>query len=185
MKKCFYIRILSFILVLFVMSTCFIGCGKNEKIKLVKEYILPDNQPTVDTGELCSNDKYSLSWDNEKKCVILKDTVNDTYWSSIPYSYYQVEDPYGAGMVRMHSPIYIEYLVNNNIRNSYAKVDALNDGVVTAQVIDNGIRVTYYFTSIEISIPVDYVLCENGLETRLVVSEITEKSNKIYIEETI
>ncbi|MBO7520143.1 MAG: hypothetical protein J6T73_05125, partial [Clostridia bacterium] len=155
-------------------------CGSSKSAKTVKKYSAPDGQLTVKTSELCSNGKYSLSWDDDKKCVIMKDIKNETYWSSLPYSYYLVEEPYGAGMVRMYSPIYIEYLVNNNIRTSYAKIDALNDGVVTAERIENGIRVTYYFTEIEISIPVDYVICKDGLETRLVVEDIAEKSNKIY-----
>ncbi len=180
MKKYVNIRVLSFLLILATIALSFTGCGNDKKIRVTKAYTAPKNTESVDSGDICSNDKYILSWDDEKKCVLLNDIANGTHWSSIPYSYYQVEDPFGAGMVRMHSPIYIEYLVNNNIRTSYAKIDALNDGVVTAEKIDNGIRVTYYFTGIEISVPIDYVICEDGLETRLVVEEITEKKNKIY-----
>ena len=180
MKKCFYIRILSFSLMLATVAVLLTGCGSSKAAKAINRYSAPDEQLTVETGEICSNGKYSLTWDDDKKCVIMKDIQNETYWSSLPYSYYLVEDPSGAGMVRMYSPIYIEYLVNNNIRTSYAKIDALNDGVVTAEKVENGIRVTYYFTEIEISIPVDYIICEDGLETRLVVNAIAEKKNKIY-----
>ena len=64
MKKYLYLRIIALLLIITTVMICFSGCGKEENIRVVKKYSLPDNKPTVETGQICSNSKYSLSWDN-------------------------------------------------------------------------------------------------------------------------
>lgn len=181
MKSSFLKKFAVYFLVVLVILLSFAGCGSNDnKIVSVKKYIDADTSKNIDSCIVIATEKYSLHWDNEKKCVILKDTVNNTNWSSIPYSYYLEKDPYGIGMVRMHSPIYIEYIMENNLRTAYAQVGALSDGDVVAEKVDNGVRVTYYFANEQISVPVEYLLCDNGLEVRLIVNEIRESNYQIY-----
>lgn len=181
MKSSLLKRVITVAMSIVMISSSLIGCKTdNSNNSSVKKYIDANTTVNIDSGTVSETDKYSLFWDNEKKCVLLNDIKNQTCWSSIPYSYYLEEDPYGVGMVRMHSPIYIEYIMENNLRTAYAQVGAISDGEVVAQEIENGVRVTYYFANEQISVPVEYLLCDDGLEVRLIVDKIRENKYPIY-----
>ena len=178
MKK-YLLKIILFTLTVSLLCGCMCSCSKGSKKTATKKYNNPDIS-SLASGEYFENQNYTLIWDDEKKSVLLEDKINATFWSSIPYSYYQEEDPSGIGMVRMHSPIYIEFLSGQEIKTAYAKVEAVNNGYVIATEIKNGFRVTYYMPNIEISVPVDYVLCDRGLKVSLAISDVCENENLLY-----
>lgn len=172
-------KLTSLVLCIMMCVCLFAACGKEEAVKSTASY----NDPTEDSlssGEYTKTEDFTLSWDDEKKCVLLLDKKSNTYWSSIPYSYYTETEPEGIGMVRMHSPIFVEYVVGQEIKTAYALVEAINNGYVIASECENGLRVTYYMPNFEISIPVEYTLCDDGLKVSLVISDICENENLVY-----
>ena len=132
-----------------LIGLTFCACGKDKTIKSTAAYSDPTEE-SLSSGEYASTKDYTLSWDDEKKCVLLKDKKSDTYWSSIPYSYYNEVDPSGIGMVRMHSPVFVEYGAGQEIKTAYALVEAINNGYVIAKECENGLRVTTYDNGITV-----------------------------------
>ncbi len=174
-----FLKTAALLLSVLLIGLTFCACGKDKTIKSTAAYSDPTEE-SLSSGEYASTKDYTLSWDDEKKCVLLKDRKSDTYWSSIPYSYYNEVDPSGIGMVRMHSPVFVEYVAGQEIKTAYALVEAINNGYVIAKECENGLRVTYYMPNFEISIPVEYTLCENGLCASLVIEDICENENLVY-----
>lgn len=172
-------KLTSLILCILMLLFLFAACGKNDTVKSTASYSDPTEE-SLSTGEYAETKNFALSWDDDKKCVLLLDKKSNTYWSSIPYSYYTETEPEGVGMVRMHSPIFVEYVAGQEIKTAYALVEAINNGYVIASECENGLRVTYYMPNFEISIPVEYTLCDDGLKVSLVISDICENENLVY-----
>lgn len=170
------LRVLACVVALSLVVINLCGCSKSaNKILYYKNYSLMDTE----TGTVAENDGYTLSWDNDKKCVLMYDKQTEKTWSTIPYDYYTVEEPEGVAMVRMHSPIILKYCESNTLQTKiiYAYADCISDGTVTSKAVDNGIEVTYFFERQQISVPVRYILTENGVEVSLVVEDIRESKN--------
>ncbi len=145
-------------------------------------FSIPENVHETASQMVASNSRFSLFWDNEQKCLLLSDSLSDKIWSTIPYDFYSLPDTSGIAKVRMESPVYIEYFDESAhaIKTSYGYVDALQNGTVESGKTKDGFRVTYYFNALEISVPVLYVLHEDGLEMRLLINEIREGTKMIY-----
>lgn len=156
------------------------GCGK----KTVKQasYNLPERFNQISSTQLAENDSYSLSWDNEKNCVLLLDKVGNKLWSSVPEEIYRSDDFTGRAKVTMGSPIMIEYMTSDSemLNAAYASTSAIDTGKTNAEKADNGITVTYFFDEFEISVPVTYSLTSDGLEVSVDPSKIGEGKNTLY-----
>ena len=118
---------------------------------------------------------YEIEWDDENKCVLLKNTVNNSIWSTIPYEYMLS----GGMSANVTSPINITVSDNNTLKSSTVRGSSgvISSGRVIAEKLDNGIRVTYYFDEQKISIPVTYKLCDGEMVVTLESSGIVEASN--------
>lgn len=133
------------------------------------------------SGAVAANDKYQLLWDDNAKCILLNDVATGTVWSSMPYDFYKKEDKSGPALVKLASPLIIEYFETAafQVKTAAAYPECISYNTVLAQKIKNGVRVTYYFERLEISVPLDYILTENGLEVRLRVNDIAENKNLV------
>ena len=148
------------------------GCGKTETTSLQYN----DEDLTGISTEIVANASDSeLSWDDENKCVLLKNNATNSVWSTIPYEYMQS----GGSSANVTSPINITVSDADTLKTSAVRGSsgAVSQGRVIGEKTDNGIKVTYYFDDQKISIPVIYALDKNELVVTLDSKNIVEASH--------
>lgn len=133
--------------------------------------------PSQQTGAYVLNGNLELSWNDEAKCVQLYDKLSDKRWATTPYEYLME-----SGANRMvNSPLYLQYYnpEDGTTNVSYAYDDAISEGRVSCEPIENGLKVTYYFDTLEIVIPVSYTLSNDCLRVTVDPQTIEEHSYKV------
>ncbi len=165
MKKC----------VLFVMCCILllsmVGCSSSK----TEEYPVYDENATISnvaSGVVASNAAYDLIWDETAYCVMLRDVQTGYIWSNIPYEYLQE----GGLNANINSTVNITAVKQANLtKDTYRSYsDAVEGGKVSCEKVENGVRVTYYFETAQISVPVIYTLGTNSLDVTLDVQNIGE-----------
>lgn len=168
------------LLLVFVLT--FSGCTSKSTVAKKHIFSQPKEYPEYTKETICSNDEYSLLWDSQTGCVSLLSNTDGKICSSIPYEFYTSGIDEGLGYVRMTSPINIEYYdeKSRSINTSYGSIDVINDGHMTSEKVGEGLKVTYYFDQLNISIPVLYSLGKDCVKTTLLINEIGEGNKKVY-----
>lgn len=163
--------VLLIILISGFLCSCENRDAKGESIKF------PKTLETVTSGTIASNDAFSLEWDNEKSCVLLRQNNSDKIWSTVPYDFYQKTETDED----MSSPVYIEYIDSMSMIKVVSKgfTDSVANKRIASRTIENGIEVTYYFDSVGISVPVQYCLKEDSLEVTVDFEHIEEGQHKL------
>lgn len=166
MKKIYrFFTCLSFsFAVLFVLS----GCSKQIDITW---YDFQAEYSSMKSSVVAENKRYSLEWDNETACVTLVDKETGNRWSNIPENAKEY-----TTHPQVYSPITIEYIDNEklDLGTAVAYTSSIKKDAFSAEKIDDGIQVTYYFEDIAISVPVKYVLREDSLYVSVDPTEIGE-----------
>ena len=172
-------RCLALLMLAAMLTGLLSACSKNVQTSSLAGFALPEQLKTIKSGVVAENDRVSLSWDMETSSLQLTDKVTGEIWSSIPYGYYQGEN-LGNNYVQngLRSSLYITYedgekhveVKNNSFRHAQ---------YITAQKIDGGVQLTYYFCNAEISVPVKYTLEEDGMSATVDVANITEGKFKV------
>lgn len=154
------------------------GCSDEQTVQVLYK---PFKATAAKSGVVAANEKYQLLWDDNAKCILLNDVATNKVWSSMPYDFYMKDDKSGPALVQLASPLIIEYFETAafQVKTAAAYPECISYNTVLAQKIKNGVRVTYFFERLEISVPLDYVLTENGLEVRLRVNDIAENKNLV------
>ena len=165
MKKCVLFVICCVLLI------SMMGCSSSKKTN----YPVYDENATVSTvasGVIASNAEYELIWDETAYCVMLKNIQTGKIWSNIPYEYLQE----GGSSANVNSTINIQAAKQENLSwNSYRGYsDAVQNGKVTCEKVENGIRIPYYFESVQISVPVIYTLGAKSLDVTVDAQNISE-----------
>lgn len=165
MKKCVLVAMCC--ILLFSM----VGCGSSKR----ETYPVYDADATVSTvagGVVASNAAYELIWDETAYCVMLRDVQTGYIWSPIPYEYLQE----GGLNSNVNSTINITAVKQENLTtdtyNGYS--DAVENGKVSCEKVENGVRITYYFESAQISVPVIYTLGATSLDVTVDAQNIAE-----------
>lgn len=167
------------------LMLCLSGCAANTAIIMPEQFKDITDGASLQSGTVAENSNFKLNWDAEQKNVILYDIANNTEWASNPSASEEVRyDEFGMP-IKTHplvsSDVYIKYIDSKSehqvTANSYN--GAIRNGKIVTEKIKNGIKVIYYFTESEISIPVEYVLRENGMAMTVKTKEISEGSNKL------
>lgn len=177
MKK----RIISSVLALTLTLSLLLltGCGEKAALNSLKKYALPEQVANVLSGTVTQNDNLKLDWDYDRQCVLVTDKKSGAIWSTMPYDFYKSgETASGYKADGICSFIKLTYLdaknqteneVNSNSGASYTNVEQSS----------TGIRVTYYFDKIGISVPITFVLEEDCLSVSVENALIKENENKI------
>jgi len=175
MKKRIICSVISSILSLLLLT----GCGEKAAGNSLKKYVLPQQVSNVLSGTVTQNDNLKLDWDYDRQCVLVYDKKSGAVWSTMPYDFYKSgETASGYKEDGICSFIKLTYLdevnqteneVNSNSGATYTNVEQSN----------TGIRVTYYFDKIGISVPVTFILEENALSVSIENALIKEGENKI------
>ena len=128
---------------------------------------------------------YLLNWDADYGSITLVEKNSGNVWSTQPPDANDNGvDEFGfpiEGNPRVNSPIFIQYI------NSSTRVTEFMAGypgsvsmdTMDCSVVDNGIKVTYYFADEKIAVPVSYTLRENGMSISLNPKEVREGDNEL------
>ena len=137
----------------------------------VTRYLIPKKVKVVESGNLAENGKLSLDWDNDKKCLLLTDKSDGYVWSSIPYENYIAN----KSVTAMNSALSIECYntTDHSVTTEYSYL-CLEDNLIDAQKVKNGIKLTYYFKEVQITIPVTYKIKNDCLNVTVKSDEIIE-----------
>lgn len=132
---------------------------------------------SVSDGKVADNSKYSLIWDSQNGCVALYDKIHDTYYSNVPNNAKE-----NTTQPIVYSPIVVRYIESDtlNTSNVSAYAHSIKSKDFSAEKISNGIKVTYYFKKIGVSVPVNYILREDSLQVMIDPAEIAEDVNYCY-----
>lgn len=167
MKKAY--RIISFLLVLCLVAGLFTGCGDATYNRAQYEMLSTE---CVDSGVMAENSKFILEWDNEYKCVLAKSKQSGKVWSTTPHKLYLE----GEANATISSPIEINVIdpTSKSIDFGRAYISCVTTGNMSAEKIDNGIRVTYYFDEFGISVPICYIIREDSVAITFDTTKVTE-----------
>ncbi len=192
-----FIKALSFICCLCLMLSVLSACGSSTEGEKIEREYLDGAATTIPSGTVAENSKFRLDWDSEIANVTITDKATGYVYSQVPLDYINanrealkivnnVYDPEAtlpeAPLLEtpsLYSPVNITVVqvLNNSTSTLYAGLEVFKRGRVGSELIDGGIRITYYFDVLEISVPVDYTITENGFNVSLVPNEITEGQN--------
>ena len=174
-NKCF-IRIIAVISVLCLMITLFAGCDNSNTANAKYRKI---NAITLESQVLATNSNYELSWDGNANAVLLKSLKTGKIWSDILYDGFLA----GSTSANTNSGLLLNIantktLKFNTIR-SYSEIPS--NGNIVCKVIENGIRVTYFFDTYEIAVPVDYILREDSVSVSVNTAQILENGTEYML----
>ena len=161
---------------LFCSAALLMGCGDVATSEATVKF--PEKLEQVESQTIASNEKLTLEWDSEKKCILIKQHGSEKVWSTIPYELYLGEEV----NEELNAPIYIEYVNSTNLIKE--KLGGYNGAVagnrVSSTKIEDGIELIYYFDSVGISVPVQYQLTEEALDITVDMARVQEgKENKL------
>ena len=112
----------------------------------------------------CAKDKAMIEYN--------KNTPIKKIWSNIPYEYLQEQGT--SNVVNSTLNITVMNISSMKLDEVRGYTEAVSKGRISSEKIENGLRITYYFDNYEISIPVEYTLRKNSLETLIKTEEIIE-----------
>lgn len=168
------IKIISFLLSVISLVTL-AGCGvQNAQINW---YDFNAKYSYLENCKVAENDKYQLLWDSETASITIYDKKHDKFYSNIPQN---VADT--TTQPTVYSAVSVSYIegatLNTNSADSFSASSKKKS--FTAKRIDNGIKVTYYFEKIAISVPVSYTLRDNCINVSIDPAEIGEDEQLCY-----
>lgn len=174
------LRILSLIICA-VMLFSLTACGEEEVAIDINEF-MPDGK--LAEGVIVENEKFSLSWVDEEKCVVLTDKATGSRWSTTPSEY--LDTPEAEKQVRargyLESPIFVNYKLPEEqaIATARAYTHSIKKNDIAAEKKESTITVTYMFEDADCIIPVDYTLTNKGMSISIDTNKIVEGANDVY-----
>ncbi|MBR5923031.1 MAG: hypothetical protein IKZ59_04475 [Clostridia bacterium] len=162
-------KTVSALLAVALFLSMFTGCGKKSGVKY--GYNGNEKIMTVSSQTIAQNDNLSLSWDDEAKRILLENRKTGKIWSDIPQDIAESGElcstlDISVQDMEIYQP---EFLSSNECRES---------GRISAEKIKDGLRVTYYFDSVKVSVPVCYTLREDSMLVSIDASKIQEDGEK-------
>ncbi|MBO4468273.1 MAG: hypothetical protein J5766_03125, partial [Clostridia bacterium] len=172
-------RTVSVLLAVVLCIACFSGCKNKADVKY--EYNGNVKIKTLDSCVLAENDNLRLSWNNDKKGIALLVKSTGKVWKN----YRDAEDLKSTGDGTANdakgdsqyvSTLDVYYQSQNTFLWDLASSNSENmrNKRISAEKVKNGIKLTYYFDKIKISVPVTYVLRKDSLSMSLDGREIGE-----------
>ena len=176
------LRIFTLALCIALVLSLLAGCG--EPVAATAQTLtyseMSFNDEGIESGTVAENNRFVLTWDNAIKQVFFTDKVTGQKYGSMPQEAtvpkYDAEGMLIKNNPQIESPIVVYYYDPKAITESatYAGPDAITDGAVYTEKIENGIRVTYDFWTPEISVPVEYTISDNTFKISVDPSKISD-----------
>lgn len=172
-------RFLCLVSALFILISSCSGCGKNEKTLAAKKFDATTQVQSIPSQTVAENDSYKLEWNDDKKCLLFTELSTGKIWSNIPYEYMLSEGL--SANVNSTLNITVADVVSLQLTSVRGFSDAVENGRVFCEKIENGVRITYCFDKYEVSVPVEYVLREDSLQATIDTHEICEGSSYMLV----
>ncbi len=164
------------------------GCGTDTF--MVPKYNQPQEISTLKTTCVAENARYSLIWDASKKRVILYDKIEDCEWSYVPQD--ALDERYDADGLPLTNHPYLESPVLIKCHNAQTLKDgtplpiaasarSIGKGTCSLTKIDNGLEMMCYFPDYSFTVPVSFVLTDDGVDISVDVDRIEENGNEYRI----
>lgn len=169
------------------------GCGE-DAAKPTRAFKENYNTDRPVNGLVAENDAYSLQWlDNAEDNIqyaLLYDKVNNKYYSTAPYEYCideaQKENMTGNG--ELYNMLRIKYIERDfekgtsSIEKADSWWDSVYEGGFSSELLEDedGVRLTYNFPGVEITVAVELRLTKTGLDVRVPLGSIRENEKLLY-----
>lgn len=181
MKK--VLRTLSILLSIVIIVSLFTGCSDSgsKKASLVKTKPykeLKQGNEIPSEGVITENDRFLMSWNSFYSQVVITDKKNGAVYSTMPIDAMEIKydaDGYEImNNIQIESPLIVNYYNPETLSEEklYAASDAIRDGKIFSEKIENGIKITYVFSLQKISVPVEYRLKSNSFQISVNPKEI-------------
>ncbi len=177
------LRIFSFLLSIVIIISLFAGCSHNSSKKAsvvnTKPFSkLKQGSEVPNDGIITENNRFIMTWNSFYSQVVITDKQNNAVYSTMPIDAMEIkydEDGYEImNNIQIESPLIVNYYNPETLSEDklFASSDAIKDGKIFSEEINDGIRITYVFTSHEISVPVEYRLKNDCFEISVDPKEI-------------
>ena len=168
---------ISCLMLAILLCLCACGCSKKSKMTIYKgtyisgvQYDMPEGKTLAAVGD------YTLSIEGEHASPLLSRSGCEKTWGVLPVDYlsnwdYEYGSPISesALFLTYYDPTYESFFTINSS-------DAVPKGRILSKEVENGVRITYFFDEVEVSVPVTYTLAEDGLSIRIDPLEIVESN---------
>lgn len=182
MMKTYLKKLLCVFFVLIVVASL-TACSGAKTIKPYR-YNADLKRNNIASVVAAENGDFTLEWDYEKSAVLLVDKQTGRVYSNVPAGYTESEDGDGDSdsLLKMKSPISVECVRSETyeIKTGYA-CESIDNGDYSVSLIDGGIRVTYIFDELKVSVPVQYRLFEDGLKIVIDTTKIAEDGGENFL----
>ena len=134
---------------------------------------------------IAQNSEYKLELDKTNMGLVLTDISTGQQWSTTPIDAQGPQvDEFGMPIKkhpRVESILAVECknFEKDEINTYYSYTDAVKDGYITHEKIDNGIVINYHFAQAKIMIPLECTLTKKGVKLSVNPEKIQESENKV------
>lgn len=187
---------LSYVLAVVLFIGLFIGIVKYVNMNASKfegnydaNWVAPAKDERAGQGYVLTNEneKVALYVDYESGNFYLKNKETDYEWYSVPLNTEEDTLSKGVKLNETKSELILEYIAvedvnhNSSLQRANSYTECLSSGTVSVVEIEKGVRVVYDFKDLEIRIPVEYTLADEGLEANIIVDEIEDGTRMLLV----
>lgn len=163
------------LLMCLIIALSLAGCGvENAQITW---YDFGAEYSAIDSCTVAQNANYSLIWDKDTYTVTLYDKKNDVSYSNVPQ-----DAADNTTQPNVYAAVAVSYIEGDTLNTSTANshTSAVKKNAISAEKVENGIKVTYYLENVAISVPVTYTLREDSVRVSVDPAEIGEDEQLCY-----
>ncbi len=181
-NKYFRILLCLMLSVVFLLSMSSIALADEteETTDTTGEEVGAQEEAVAEYVQVAKNQKMALYADMSNGFFYLENLTTGKKWYSVPVDIEDDKLTKGVSRTNMRSQIVVEYLSRPDeawsdyalSTNSYSG-SAMQDGISVAK-IDSGIRVTYHFPAIDITVAVDYTLKDDHFNASIPLDQIKD-----------
>ncbi len=134
---------------------------------------------------IAQNENYKLELNKLNMGFVLTDNLTGEQYSTTPIDTTSPQfDEFGMPIKkhpRVESVLAVECrnFVKNEVNSYYSYIDAVQEGEVTYEKVENGIIINYYFAEAKVMIPLECTLTEKGVKFSVDPAKIQESDNKV------
>lgn len=159
--------------VLLLMPMLFTGCGK-ETVQVLASYT-ENSMVRLGDAIVAQNNNFVLAWMDSVQRFVLQDKATGKSYLSAPLR--GTDDEISA-------PVSVEYYEEGTaVMTTTAvsgAVSCLDNETYSSEKIENGVRAVYSFDNEKITVTVEYLLRDDGLEIRIPMDGLQEENCRIF-----
>ncbi len=153
----------------------------DDKIKTVKNY----NYGEPGFKKVAENSKMILSADFTTGEICVTEKANGMNWYTNPQD--RDADQLVTMRSRINSQIHVKFVnLEQGITVEFDNYNnSIKKGTMKHELIENGVKFTFGFTTANVYVPVQYTLTEDGFQAEIVTNEITGVGSNAFMVDTI